>query len=425
MSLRLEKRNQKMKRLFLIAVAAFAAVASADMMDRPTGFKIGQRMTVRPYVAVYYTFDSNVNSTRHSSKRNGSSFNINPGFLATYNGENWDLGAGAYYQHHFHSRNTTNMDTDSYGQNLAFTWSNTKNGGKGWSLNLRESYAFISQDDDMSNHEGRGVGRDRREFQVGGTLQHRFNERWHAAVDSTYYMIDYDNDPGKYAGLYGWKRWSVGGNAGFVASQWTDLLIGANYQGYTQDNDRDRGSESGAKRGRRIASDSKGWTVHAGVGTHATERISYRVMAGYSGFEYAGGASTSHGFTYQITGNWKISDTWNTMLMASSMYQPSEREYGSAIRVDMVSWGVAHTMVRGKLNASFDMNYRHEQHEYTEYYASDYDSDIMTARVGLNYTLNRFVTLFTTAEYQDFMSHDRSLYNYDRWRLSVGLRLTY
>ena len=279
----------------------------------------------------------------------------------------------------------------------------------------------------MSNYGGRGVGRDRRHFQIGGTFQRRFSERWHASVDATYYLIDYLNDSTKYAGLYGWKRWSVGGMAGFVASQWTDFLIGANYQGYTQDNDRDlsRGSEGTLKRGNHIASNSKGWTVHAGIGTHATERISYRIMGGYSGFEYAEGVSKSSGFTYQATGNWKISDTWTSMLMASSYYQPSEREYGSAIRADMVSWGIAHTMVRGKLNATLDFNYRHETHEYTEYYASDYDCDILTVRLGLNYTLNRFLTAFTTAEYQDYMSHDRGEYDYDRWRLSVGLRLTY
>jgi hypothetical protein len=82
-------------------------------------------------------------------------------------------------------------------------------------------------------------------------------------------------------------------------------------------------------------------------------------------------------------------------------------------------------MVRGKLNATFDLNYRHEQHEYTEYASSDYDSDIITARLGLNYTLNRFLSAFTTAEYQNYLSHDRSDYDYDRWRLSLGLRLTY
>ena len=414
-----------MKKLFLIASLAAVAAAQADVMDRPSGFKVGQRMTVRPYVSLYYTYDSNVDSSHHSDSRNGSSWSINPGFTADYIAENWKVGAGAYYRHHTYSRNQSNMNQNDFGQNLSYTWSNSKDGGKGWSLNLRESYAYISQDDDLSNHEGRGIGRDRQQFQLGGSLQRRFNEKWHASGSASYYLIDYDNDSNKYAPMYGWTRWTAGGQVGYVASQWTDLLLAANYQGYTQDNDRDRHGESGDPRGRRISDESKGWTVQAGIGTHATERISYRVMGGWSRFEYGDGAHNSDGFTYSLSGLWKMSDTWNMMLMGSSYYQPSEREYGSSVRVDLLSWGVAHTMVRGKLNATFDLNYRHETHEYTEYESSDYDCDVVTGRVGLNYTLNRFLSVFTTAEYQNWASHDQSRYNYDRWRLSLGMRFTY
>jgi len=414
-----------MKRLSLIAVALFTMAAGAEVMDRPSGFKVGERMTIRPYVSLYYTFDSNIDSSHHSDSRNGSSFNVNPGFTADYIGDNWKLGAGAYYRRLFSSRYHNSLDKDSFGQNLAFTWSNTRDGGRGWSLNLRESYTFISQDDDMSNDGGRGIGRDREQFTFGGTLQRRFTERWHAAVDGSYYFLDYRNNNKDYAPMYGWTRWTAGATAGYVASRWTDLLVSANYQGYTQDNDRNRHGEAGTPKGRRIKSDSKGWTVMAGIGTHATERISYRVMGGWSRFEYANSTKNSDGFAYQVSMNWKMSDTWTMMLLGGSNYQPSEREYGSSTRNDIVSWGVAHTMVRAKLNATFDLNYRHEQHEYTEYSSSNYDSDIITARIGLNYVLNRFLTAFTSAEYQNYASHDRSDYDYDRWRLSVGMRLTY
>ena len=60
-----------MKKLFLIASLAAVAAVQADVMDRPSGFKVGQRMTVRPYVSLYYTYDSNVDSSHHSDSRNG------------------------------------------------------------------------------------------------------------------------------------------------------------------------------------------------------------------------------------------------------------------------------------------------------------------------------------------------------------------
>ncbi len=97
-------------------------------------------------------------------------------------------------------------------------------------------------------------------------------------------------------------------------------------------------------------------------------------------------------------------------------------------RVDAISWGLGHAMVRGKLNATLDINYRHEKREYTHYYASDYDEDILTGRVGLNYTINRFVSAFTNLEYQmDWIGSNsyRPSYDYDRWRWTVGMRLTY
>ena len=417
-----------MKKLIIVAALVSALAAQAEVMDRPTGFKIGQRMTVRPYVSMSYTYDSNVNSRERA--KSGSSWVINPGVTADYKAENWNLEGGAFYQYHAYSNNSNNLNQDSYGQNLAYNWANSKTGERGWSLTLRESYQKISQDDDMSNHGGRGAGRDRTQFQFAAAVQRRITERWHADVESTYYYLDYDNSSTKYAPMYGWRRWTAGGQMGYAASKWTDFLLAANYQGYKQDNDVDRGGETKVSpRNGRYTSSSKGYTLQAGVGTHATERISYRLTGGWSRFEYAGGAKTLNGFTYQGASSWQMTDRWTMMLLASSYYQPSEQEYGSAVRVDSVAWGVGHAMVRGKLNATFDVNFRHENREYSEYLASEYDQDILTTRLGINYTINRFISAFTSLEYQiDWVggnSYGKPSYDYDRWRLTVGMRLTY
>jgi hypothetical protein len=44
----------------LSAAAMLVLPLRAETMDRPGGFKIGQRMTLRPYVGLSYTLDSNV-----------------------------------------------------------------------------------------------------------------------------------------------------------------------------------------------------------------------------------------------------------------------------------------------------------------------------------------------------------------------------
>jgi len=412
--------------LVLSVVAAFAA--HADMMSRPDGVRVGKRLTIRPYVSLFYTWDSNVRSLHEGD--DASSLNINPGLTLAYRAENWSIMGGAYYQYHAYTKNADDLNQNSWGENLAFNWTNSKGGGPGWSLVLRESYEQISQDDDMTSAGGRGVGRDRDQLEFAATLQRRFTERWHGDINATYYMIDYDNDAKAYAPLYGWTRWTVGAQAGFVASKWTDIVLMGTYQGYTQSNDTDLGGEYGPQEGRNIANNSQGYTVHIGFGTYATEKISYRLSGGYSGMDYAESVKLG-GFTYSASGHWRMSDTWNMMLLAASYYHPSETEYGSATRTDTISWGLGHSMIRNKLSATLDLTYRRDDRQYTDYVTSQAVDDILTARLGLNYTLNRYLSIFGNAEYQKSLTdgdpNGRYARNcdYDRWRLTVGLRLTY
>ena len=402
-----------------LVVSASVLTASADVVDRPAGFKIGERMTLRPYVSLSYTYDSNVDSAKHA--KSGSTWVVNPGLGAEYKGDNWELAGRAWYRYHAYNRYSNQLNESSFGENLTFKWADSLPNEKGWSVLLSENFSQIAQDDDMSDHSGRGIGRDRKTFQAAAIVERRINERLHAAVDASYYMLDYENNVKSYAPLYGWKRALAGGELGYAASKWTDFLVAANYSWYKQDN---------VPNGVRYSDESRGWSLMAGLGTRATERIEYRILTGWSRFEYANGdADEVNGWTYQVSGKWKISDTWNMMLLAASYYQPSEREACSAIRVDSISWGVAHSMVRGKLNATLDLNYRRESHEYSSDRAYDYDDDIITARLGLNYTLNRFLQIYGRIEYQTDMCDGGDVrghnYDYDRFRGTVGMRLTY
>ena len=193
------------------------------------------------------------------------------------------------------------------------------------------------------------------------------------------------------------------------------------YHGYNQDN-------AGYAGSRRANRRSDGYTAQVGIGSFATERISYSALAGWSRFDY-GDATSDDGFVYTISGNWKISDTLHTMLLATSYYQPSEREQASRARVDSVSWGIAKSLVRGKLNTTLDMTYRHETIDSISRSGIDYDLDVVTARIGFNYIFNRFFSFFAYGEYlRSWDSEKRSnsgYCDYDRWRVTGGVRLTY
>lgn len=418
-------------KFFVLAFAATAVTLAtagvSEEMDGPQGIQIGQRLTLKPYVSLAYTYDSNVDSMKHS--QSGSQWIVNPGMAARYLGGNWDIQGAAWYQYHAYNRYTSQLNSSSFGENLKFNWMNSEPNEKGWRVQFAEKFEQIAQDDDMSNHNGRGIGRDRKEFMADGIIERRINETMHAAVLANYYLLDYDNNVDKYAWLYGWKRAVAGGEIGWAPSKWTDFLLHANYQWYTQDNDANSDIRRTTTRGKAIRSDSKGYSVMAGLATRATDRISYRLLGGWTRFEYGEGVKDLNGFTYQASAKWAVSDTLRLMLLGASYYQPSEREYGNCIKVNSVSVGAGKTFISGKLNGTLDLCFRNESHEYSEYAEDDYDENVWTARVGLNYTINRYVQVFGRVEYQDCETSGGGIrahqYDYDRWRGTVGMRLTY
>lgn len=401
------------------AVTACAVMADADILERPAGIKIGQRMTLTPYVSLSCTFDSNADC--NGTAKNRTYWSVNPGIGLEYKGEQWNINGNAYYNYHAYTggERSSERSNGSYGERLGINWSNID--GAGWSLMLSESYTKTVQSDDFSNYDGQGLWRDRGQFTFSGALQRRFNEKWHAGVDASYYWLNYDNDNYSYQQLYGWDRWTAGGNFGYTASKWTDLFIAANYQGYVQDSGANTYGVTG------LSSQSKGWTIHAGLGSYLTDRIQYRISGGVSRFEY-GNAKSTQGFTYQGSLNWNISETLRTTLLLSSYYSPSERTYGSASRTDAVSWGIMKSLVRGKLTTSFDVSYRHYSRECTVEGAYDNDYDIVTARLAVNYSLNRLIGFFASGEYQNELNKGQSndgAYDYERWRASLGVRFSY
>jgi len=411
------------KATFLISpclLFGFVLGGHAEILDRTGGYKIGQRMTLHPYVSTSLTYDSNVRSS-HSGEEGDCLWTITPGFNLAYKAESWSMLMAAYYNYHQYFK-TSEYDQHSYGQDLRWNWANATGSGKGWSLVIGESFQQQSAVDDLTVDDGRSYDTSSRQFQLSGGVQYRYSEPLHSDINGSYYWLDYMNDTRYSGAMYGWQRWTGGAEVGYAPSQWTDVILSGSYQGYSQDNT--SGSDS-------VSSDSTGMTLQGGLGSYMTQRISYRLLAGWSRFEYGGGASTDDGFCYTASGSWKIGETWNTMFLATSFYQPSERQYTTSSRVDHFSWGLAKVLIRGKLRATWDLRYRHETQDYAGSSSEnmDYVLDIVTGRLGFSYELNRFLSFFTYGEYQ-FSANDEcerrdGAYDYDRWRLSCGVRLKY
>lgn len=412
----------------LVCLLGFSSLGG-EFHDRPAGIKIGRRMTLRPYVALSATYDSNVGS-RSGDKEGDIYWTVNPSLSLDYQGDNWAALLRGFYNYHAYCNDhsgTSEGNQHSFGEDLRLNWSNAASTGAdaGWSLVLMETFQQITQADDLETADTRGYNSDRQQLQFGVGLQRRFNEHWHADVNASYYMLDYINTSDQVP-AYGWQRWTVGAEAGFAPSKWTDILVAGSYQGYASDNVH----RSPEFVGRDIDRNSQGYTLQAGLGSYATERITYRLLAGWSRFEYADGEMSDDGFTYTASANWRITDTFSTMFLASSYYQPSEYEYASASRVDALSWGFAKSLIRSKLRATLDLTYRHETNEHSvDTGTEDYEIDHVTGRLGLHYTLCRYLELFAYGEYirswNDNGDDMGGFYDYDRWRVTLGLMFTY
>ena len=408
------------KKMALLGGVTLCLPAFAEVLDRNDGLRIGQRMTLRPYVTASVSYDSNPKS-QHDDEDPDALWTISPGLSLAYNADSWSLLLSGYYNYRTYTRSTNQgYNQHSYGEDLRWNWANSTGVEKGWSLIIGEAFQQLTGADDLTLSDGRGYVQDTRQLQLSAALQRRFNERWHGNVNTGYYWLDYLNDT-RYAGaMYGWDRLSLGGEAGFAPSPWTDIILSGGYQGYTQDN---------AGGNQYLDDTSYGWTVQGGIGSYMTDRISYRVLLGWTSFDYAGGASSSDGLTYTVSANWKIGETWNTMVLATSYYQPAERQYASASRVDAVSWGLAKSMVRGKLRGTLDLRYRRETNEYVLGNGMDYTLDIITGRIGFDYTFCRFFSVFAHCEYQRSWNDESDArggaYDYDRLRITGGIRLAY
>ena len=408
------------KHLTGLAIATFTVIpaltAGESVADKPQGFRFfNQHLTIKPYVSLSYTYDSNIDTTRHAES--DSIFCVQPGADFDWKGDNWALVGSLWYRRNAYCEYANEMGDNSWGESLAYKWTTSKQNERGWSLVLAEKYRYTDQSDSLTSG-GRGIWRDREALDISGVLQRRFTERLHAELLGQYNWLDYKNDTGKYAPLYGWSQYAVGLEAGYAVSKWTDLLIAGGYSHYTQ------------KKGhgyRDYSNESQVWTIQAGLGTHATEKITYRALMGVSWLEYGGHANADCGWTYSLDANWRITRQLQFSALGKSYYQPSERTVGQAIKVYSLSGGFSYLTMGDKMNLTANVAWRYEDTCYNDRYlgyGNDFDEQILSFRLGANYTINRWMSVFADVTWEEEWCDVRA-YGYDRFRGTVGMRFHY
>ena len=148
---------------------------------------------------------------------------------------------------------------------------------------------------------------------------------------------------------------------------------------------------------------------------------------GASWLDYGGVANADVGWTYSMSANWRILRQLQWSVLGSSYYQPSERTVGQAVKVYALSTGISYLTLGDKMTLSANIAWRHEQNVYADRYLGngfDYDEDIMSVRLGADYTLNRWMSIFASFIWENEWC-DTKYYEYDRFRGTVGVRFHY
>lgn len=394
--------NQKSLSRSTTFVCLMVALAGPALSQDSRGLRFNN-MTVSPFVNVEYRYDSNVNYS-NSGKEDDCVLHVNPGVDLSYQGDMWGLKGNGWYSYDWYNK-LDRLNSDSYGESLEFY----RESAKGWRLMLGQSYIKSSENDSLVD-DGRGLWRDRDQFDFQGALSYQFSEQTAATLSGMYSDLSYANDSNQYYPLYGWTEWSMGLELSRKLSEKSNFLLSGSYQQYTSD---------GAT---TVDDGSKGYTLHGGIGSRATERIRYHLLTGASWFDY-GESDTIVGWTYSADASWVINKKLAASLAGSSNFQPSERESNQAVQAYVLSLGLTYKPTR-LLTTRFDVAYRREEEQMDSGAQGASTDDRYSLRARVDYQLMRYVTVYGGMEYEDQMSDD-SESEFDRYRASLGLNFRY
>ena len=80
-----------------------------------------------------------------------------------------------------------------------------------------------------------------------------------------------------------------------------------------------------------------------------------------------------------------------------------------------------------KMNLTANVAWRYEDTCYNDRYlgyGNDFDEQILSFRLGANYTINRWMSVFADVTWEEEWCDVRA-YGYDRFRGTVGMRFHY
>ena len=396
--------GKKMSRINVVCCFLMVtSMVTVAQENKSSGLKFNN-LTVSPFVNLESDYDSNI----YYSKKSVSDtvLKVNPGVDVTYKGNNWGLQGNGWFSYDKYLE-TGVLDALRYGDSLNF-YTETANG---WRLTLGQGYLKSSQNDSIIDG-GRGLWRDREQLTLNGALSYKASEKTKVTLTDAYSDISYVNNAKLYtANLYGWTENALGLEVARQLTEKSNLLLNGAYQSFTS---------AGAVNG--TSGDSTGYSLMSGFGSAATKKISYRVMVGYTWFDYADSQMVGD-WTYSLNSSWVINKKWAATVSGTSYFQPSETGQNQASKVSALSAGLTYRPTR-KLTTRVDIAGRREEDQFSSATRDSDTKDLVSFRTRADYELMRFVTLYASVDYQDETSKESAL-GFDRLFGSLGVNLKY
>jgi len=387
---------------FAIPLVGLAETSSGQ------GFNLGN-LNVSPFVNASYMYDSNIYSSE--DERDDSIYTVNPGVDLNYRGNEWGMSGSAWYGYDYYQK-YRKSDASRYGERFSFY----RDSHAGWRFLVGQGFLNSSQNDSILDG-GQGIWRDRYQIDGNALLGYTFSERLAATLTGFYTLFDYKKDTRDFpSNLYGWYEVALGLEVSRKMTEKSNLLLNLSSQYY----------ESQADDFANVSGRSMGYTAQLGVGSRLTERIRYRIMAGVNAMD-AAETDFLLGASYSVDVSWVMARQWAMTVAGSSYFQPSEYTVAQTKQVYAGSWGLTYKPFV-KLTAGLDLAYRREDNLTLDGYegsiGENYANDQFSARLRGNYSLHRYVSLFSTIEgiqnYSEAPNRD-----YDRVRITIGLSLRY
>lgn len=382
--------------------AAFLCAIGATAAER--GFNFGN-LNVSPYLKLEARYDTNVDSDNDEYK--DTIFTVIPGLDLRYTGNDWGFDGAAFYAYDWYNK-YDELDGDRWSERIR-VWKEHNR----FKLIFGEQFTRTRQADSLlDTPDHGGLWRDRWYFNAYGIAKYQFSDKFSAQLDLTYSNIDYHNDEKSYYPLYGWEEWSVGLELARKLTEKTNFLLRGGVQFYESDRTGDI----------RYNADSTAYSLQAGIGSRATERITYRALTGLSAFDF-GNEDMKYGWIYTVDLNWIISRKLAFTAMGSSYFQPSEDRANNADLVYTFSIGATYRPVK-KVLLRADLAYRSHDEQYSNGYGTSFDYDNFSGRLRFDYFFMRHVSLYGSVQY-DYRISDYEYYDYDRFLGLIGVMFRY